>query len=227
MGDETLYASVGSYSEWYRAHRYETREPGTIEWITRCVKKGDVFFDVGANTGLYALYAAKLGANAYGFEPEAENFASFNRNIRLNGLSGLVTALPIAISSRAASTSLYTDTVPGPGAALHSVGIPVSEKLTGYRQGCVALALDTLTGFFGMPEPTHIKIDVDGHEPEVLTGMKTTLASKRLRSVMIEVPASHSSDILRIMKGNDFEMTAREGVGNPDRKEYNELYVRS
>ena len=222
MGDETLYASVGSYSEWYRAHRYETREPGTIEWITSYVKKGDVFFDVGANTGLYAIYAGKLGARAYGFEPEAENFASFNRNIRLNKSSLSVAALPTAISERAAVTALVLNGLAVPGAALHRIDAQAANEQIVNVEAALALGLDILCTFFGLEEPTHIKIDVDGYEVSVLEGLNIEKRTE-LRSVMIEVSQINQDHVMRVMTDARYTLEARESVGD---QEVNELYVR-
>src|SRR2546430_8849931 len=67
--------SLTSESEQYRAETYASKEPETIAWLTEELREGDVFFDVGANIGLYSLYAAKLrpSCRVYAFEPESHN----------------------------------------------------------------------------------------------------------------------------------------------------------
>ena len=57
-----------------RAMSALTKQPATIEWIDS-FSPGSVFWDVGANVGVYALYAARRGdAKVVAFEPAAVNF---------------------------------------------------------------------------------------------------------------------------------------------------------
>jgi len=45
--------------EKYRAESFWNKEPETLVWI-ESFTNGDTFFDVGANIGIYALYAGTL-----------------------------------------------------------------------------------------------------------------------------------------------------------------------
>ena len=67
---------VSTPNEYHRADIYATKEPETIEWLRENLRDGDVFYDVGANIGLYSLYAAKLRAacRVFALEPESQNF---------------------------------------------------------------------------------------------------------------------------------------------------------
>lgn len=71
--------------EVWRAETILEKEPGTIRWLDR-IQPGDVFYDVGANIGVYSLYAAKRGAKVYAFEPHALNALHLARNATMNGL---------------------------------------------------------------------------------------------------------------------------------------------
>jgi hypothetical protein len=55
-------------------------------WV-RLAQQARGIADIGANTGVYALVAAAMNANAqiYGFEPLQVLFDRFDRNCRLNG----------------------------------------------------------------------------------------------------------------------------------------------
>src|SRR5881394_2354315 len=55
--------------EW-RARSILIKEPETLEWIDD-FRKGEVFWDVGANVGVFSLYAAFRHATVYAFEPSA------------------------------------------------------------------------------------------------------------------------------------------------------------
>ena len=68
----------------WRVTTFLTKEPETIEWIDT-FSPGDVLFDIGANIGLYSIYAASRNIRVRAFEPESQNYALINQNIFLNG----------------------------------------------------------------------------------------------------------------------------------------------
>lgn len=101
-GPITFYC-LGDFALW-RARTLFTKEPETIEWIDD-FQEGDVFWDVGANVGVYTLYAAtthKLQVLA--FEPSASNYLLLNRNVEINKLSDRVRAYCVGLRPRHAST---------------------------------------------------------------------------------------------------------------------------
>ncbi len=48
-----------------------------------------IVFDVGANIGAYALYAAQTAERVFAFEPESDNYALFQKNLLLNNLKNV------------------------------------------------------------------------------------------------------------------------------------------
>jgi FkbM family methyltransferase len=164
------------------------KEPFTVQWIERWVRPGDVFYDIGANVGPYSLIAAKVtgnGARVFAFEPSASSFHDLSRNILLNGCAKSVVPLPLALWSE---SCLLTFTVRSlsSGAAKHRLSsdlrirTPLAETIIGMR-------LDDLVERFGVPVPTHAKIDVDGYELDVLRGAEQTLARPEWRSIIVEL----------------------------------------
>ena len=76
IGGVPMLVEVGNPRELSRMGGYRWKEPDTVEWINRYVKPGDVFYDIGANLGLYSILAAKLlqgRGKVYRFEPESQN----------------------------------------------------------------------------------------------------------------------------------------------------------
>ena len=71
-----------------RAELIFDKEPETIEWINN-FGENCTFWDIGANVGIYSIYAASEinGANVIAFEPSIENYYLLNRNISENKLS--------------------------------------------------------------------------------------------------------------------------------------------
>jgi len=201
VGEETVLLDVDSREqderatnrEMWRVETYTTKEPDTLAWIDEFFRPGDVIYDVGANIGQYSLYAAKRlqrDCKVLAFEPEALNYAKLNRNIVLNGLTGVVIPYCLAVTEKMAFDVFYAQTFT-PGAALHSWGRPVTQGERPFapqnQQGMVGMSLDDLTGRFGLPFPNHIKIDVDGIEEEIIRGAQVTLADRRLRTALVEV----------------------------------------
>ena len=84
-------------TEYYRYLTFFTKEEGTIAWLKNNIRQGDVLYDIGANVGLYSLYAAKLDRNVkvYAFEPHKFTFVQLMENIALNELTGAI--IPISI----------------------------------------------------------------------------------------------------------------------------------
>jgi FkbM family methyltransferase len=167
----------------WRAETLLTKEPTTIEWIDS-FDRDDIFWDIGANTGIYSLYAAKVkDVLTLAFEPAAFNHALLCDNIRLNGLERRVVAYGLAFAdhSQLGELSVADDE---PGAAIASVAQSGAGHL---KQAVLVFAVDDFIERFAPPFPIHIKIDVDGLETEILEGSRRTLADPRLKSLLIEV----------------------------------------
>ena len=186
-----------------RARSLLTKEPGTIAWINtfapRCV-----FWDIGANVGVYSLYAAVArDCTVLAFEPAAPNYYGLNRNIVLNKLDWRVRAYCVALdrTCRLDLMQMRDETI---GTALHTFGAPVDYKGDKFRpawqQGAVAVSIDMLVSRFEAPFPTHIKIDVDGLEVAVIEGGRHTFADPRFQSVLVEVNLADEHEVRTISR---------------------------
>jgi len=175
----------------WRVSSFSSKEPDTIAWLDS-LEPGSVLFDVGANVGMYALYAAARGLRVYAFEPESQNFSILNANIALNGLQKQVTAFPIALSDALKIDLLFLSDLSA-GGSCHSFGVEVGFDLkprsSPFPQGSVSLTIDQLVAELGLPAPHYIKIDVDGFEHKVIAGGKQTIggAASAVRSVIVEL----------------------------------------
>jgi FkbM family methyltransferase len=174
-----------------------TKEPTTIPWL-ESMKPGEVLVDIGANVGMYSIYAAKVaGARVYSFEPEALNYAELNKNIFVNGLHGQVTAYCMAMSNENRVDKLLLGGF-AEGLSHHDFGentwtqdkdfgalrTAKDERLV---QGCVSFSLDHLVSSGAIPSPQHIKIDVDGLESKVVDGCWQTITGGKLETILIEI----------------------------------------
>ena len=72
-------------------------QPALTRWLCSSLQPGDVFVDVGANSGYFALLAAARGCRVVAVEACATTFEALRSNLALNGpLGGRVRALQLA-----------------------------------------------------------------------------------------------------------------------------------
>jgi t-SNARE complex subunit (syntaxin) len=60
------------------------------------------------------------------------------------------------------------------------------------------MPLDTLVETYGIPQPSLIKIDVDGIEEKILEGAKAVLRADRCRTILIEWSSRDQADVKRL-----------------------------
>lgn len=131
-----------------------------------------VFVDVGAYTGLYSIYAAKLGFHVEVFEPNVNVFKRLVENVDYNyemgeGWSGVIRYNRCALSDELGEAYFNHN----PNVRLTSGGsitTDVPRNIQRYR-----VELRKYDGDF--PLPDIVKIDVEGHEMNVLRGMEQSL----------------------------------------------------
>ena len=212
----------------YRARTFLTKEVETIEWIDS-FKEDDVYFDVGANIGLYSLYAGRKGVRVFSFEPESQNYALLNRNIYLNHLSKTVKALNIGLSDKEEIVDLYISRFEQ-GSALHSVAESIDLNHNSFEadfeQHVFSTSLDHLVHKFNLPLPNHLKIDVDGLESKIISGAASILKEPTLRSVLIELNLKLEGDrnILDILNQAGFEVVKKVAHESSQDDRFDQLF---
>lgn len=181
------FINANGMMDW-RARTMLTKEPVTIAWLDS-LQEGDVLVDVGANIGVYSLYAAKKRfCRVFAFEPESQNYAALNYNINLNHSDNLVKAYCLALSNKISLGVLnLSQMIAGNSCHQFNRTLDHSNKLAKYNftQGCMGLTLDWLLEAGLIDQPSHVKIDVDGIEDLVIKGMQKTLL--KVKSLLIEI----------------------------------------
>lgn len=190
--DSTFKMEIRSRKSLFHAKTSSSEESHTINWINSYFKENQIFYDVGANVGLYSLYAASKirDINIFAFEPEALNFSQLNRNIHFNRFSHLITPYCIALTDQThlGMMNLEQFRIGGTINQFNRSVNQINESFeVQHRQGSVGFTLDELIYKFGLPVPNHIKIDVDGIEDAIISGAVRTLNDKKLISVQIEI----------------------------------------
>jgi FkbM family methyltransferase len=211
----------------WRVDTFFTKEPETLEWIDT-FSAGDVLFDIGANIGLYTVYAAKRGVNVIAFEPESQNFALLNKNVYLNNCHDKVTCFNLALSDRDSIDHLYLSSFLS-GSAINCIRSPIDEHGKSfnpvYRQGVVSCALDSFLA--GSKDfPSHIKIDVDGLEPDIINGSASTLKDPRLKSILIELneELTQHTELVKIIEAGGFKLRHKKHAGMFENEEHRAIF---
>ncbi|HUY49464.1 MAG TPA: FkbM family methyltransferase [Streptosporangiaceae bacterium] len=146
-------------------------ETGTQPVLFGLAGKARVFVDVGAYSGVYTVLAcmANPQLKVVAFEPNPVKLPQLRANVAANGLEDRVTLIGKALGDRTGKAVL-TIPVDDSAASLKDTG-------TGVR----AIDVEVTTGDLvldGLPVDL-VKVDVEGLEPEVLTGMSRILASRQ------------------------------------------------
>jgi len=217
-----------------RARTVLQKEPDTIAWLNSVPADG-VLWDVGANVGVYGLYAAAVRrCRVLAFEPSAPNFFVLTRNIQLNDLADRVTAYCVALSGTSGLGTLNLDS-PSLGAAMSQFGSAgeASRYAIGSQpvtHGMIGFTIDDFIRQFAPPFPTHIKLDVDGLEWPILQGAAATLGDSRLRSLMVELSLTQNDERERataLLNGRGLKFVSRgESQGQAGEHAANHLFER-
>lgn len=135
----------------------------------RWLEPGHLFVDVGANIGIYSIFAIDLGAEVVAIEPNGRNGDRLRANLALNGYSADV--IQAAVADKPGTVRITDD--------LDSYNHLVPE-------GGVEVPAVTLDDVLGDRVADGVKIDVEGAERLVLEGATRALSDQRIRLLQIE-----------------------------------------
>jgi FkbM family methyltransferase len=155
-------------------------DPNNMFFIEEIFQNGvyDTFFDIGSNIGIYSLIAAgRAGkSKAFAFEPHPYTFALLNENVRLNHQEENILCYQVALSDQNGIV-LFRD-IPG-----HPENQVVADSLQGSNGNVIEVKAwrgDDFCTQLGLLPPQVVKIDVEGYENQVLSGLTSILNAVQL-----------------------------------------------
>lgn len=222
----------------FRHTTFATKEPEMLEWIE---EYGDgVFFDIGANIGIYSLFYAQVkSGNIYSFEPSVFNLRQLAKNISINKLSERITIVSNPLSEHTGIAKFINGNA-DEGGALSSFGVEYGVDgnpiISDINYSVLGFSLDDMFEKNMLTEmPSLIKIDVDGIEHLILKGATKTLQSKELKSLFIEVNdefKEQAHQVKDILESSGFSLKEKRHSEMFEESEkfgriYNQIWVRN
>jgi FkbM family methyltransferase len=175
--------------------------------LRKLLPEGGVFFDVGANLGYFSIFGATwVGpkGHVFAFEPYSPIHALLNRNLKLNGVCGIVTSVKLACWSSAGEMAMELGDDTG---KTH-----LSESKSGMVDIVSLITLDEFVEQRAIERIDCIKIDAEGSDFEIIKGARSTIEKFR-PVIMLETDnlarfGGSKSDVISFLERQDYSISA-------------------
>ena len=158
------------------------------------VTKGARVFDIGAHVGDRTASFLRLGASVVALEPQPRVFRALRL---LHGRAPAAVLLPWAVGKGTGEVTLYLNTRNPTVATVAPEFIDAATGAQGWEDQVwddsivvPVTTLDVLIARYGVPD--FVKIDVEGHEADVLAGLSTAVAALSFEFTTIQRPVAHA-----------------------------------
>ncbi len=222
INNKDTFFFTPNYTVKWRVDTIFSKEPETLEWIDSFKainNKTIIFWDIGANIGLYSIYAAQKIDNIkiYSFEPSTSNLRVLSRNIFLNNLNKKISISQFPLTSKKNVFLDMNESEFIEGWSMSSFGtkkgydgeeIKVKQK---YR--IFGTSIDNLVENEVIELPNYVKIDVDGIEDLILEGANKILSNETLKSLSIELNENYKyqyNKIIGLMENFGFSLKQKK-----------------
>jgi len=175
-------------------------------FVSYC-RRDMVLFDIGAHFGVFSLAAAHLGGRAIAVDPSRTGTRMIETLATLNRLKGKIQVVQVAVTDTSKTMGMLSSGVFSDGYLKVARNRPKAELTQ-----CQAITVDQMSDQFG--PPTHIKVDVEGHEAAVLRGAKNTLGNfspllfLELHNEMVISDGGDPTSVLEELAGYGYEVFA-------------------
>ncbi|WP_435096295.1 FkbM family methyltransferase [Candidatus Pelagibacter bacterium nBUS_27] len=219
LGKEIKFFVPNQLLEW-RVDTYFSKEPETLEWIDSFQEKENlIFWDIGANIGLYSIYNSLKHpkSTTIAFEPSSSNLRVLTRNISINNLEKNIKVVSIPLTNK---KNIFQEMNEGQfveGGALNSFGEKFDFEGKEFKPTMKYNLLGTTINYFLensiLDIPDYIKIDVDGIEHLILEGGDKFLNDKKVKSLSIEINENFKEQydkVLNLMEKFNFKIVYKK-----------------
>ena len=213
--DRDVKFFVPNYITNWLIDEFYTKEPETLEWIDSFEKKENkiIFWDIGANIGIYSIYASLKYSNieVVSFEPSTSNLRILTRNISINKLEEKIKVNQFPLSNVENKYLMFNEGKFIEGVGMHAWGENYNfegkyfNPVNNYK--IYGTTINYLLNNNILAIPNYIKIDVDGIEHLILRGASKYLKNPNIKSLSIELNENFKEQLdsaFNIMKENNF-----------------------
>jgi FkbM family methyltransferase len=197
----------------YVLRQYPAYEPQVRKELSKI--RGDLFVDVGANVGIYAVGLASHFRSVYAFEPNPTVLPELRWRIRKSRKSNIV-VFPMALTDLNGQAEFYLDAQKRFSVLTDTLlrvlkydpGRDQNAGLTRTHAGRKKIVVPTATYDTQIRESADlVKIDVEGAEFLVLKGAKQALESGRIRRLMVELhDPDRRGELENLLTGYGFKL---------------------
>lgn len=146
-------------------------DPEEMRFLDRFIRPDDLFIDIGANVGIYSVYAADLGAEVIAVEPVHSE--ALRENLRLNDFE--IPIIEAAVSNEIGEVEFLLD--------LDQQNAMASASAPGKTATVPTTTVDQI---LDGRSARLVKVDVEGFERFVIEGMSRSLSEGRIDAIQLE-----------------------------------------
>lgn len=234
--DKNLKFYVPSTKSLWRIDNLFSNEPETIKWIDGFKESNNfVFWDVGANIGVYTLYSLAKHQNltVVSFEPSLANATVLTRNISINNFSSRFFYCGLPLTNSEFKTQEYIEAFFNEGSSGSTFGVDYTHGGKKIKKNnhyyTLGISIDSLIEKNIFPSPSYIKIDVDGIEHLILKGGEQFLKNDKLKEISIELNENFQEqykESFNILKKVGFKFISKDisTTSAKDNKTFNYIF---
>jgi FkbM family methyltransferase len=178
---------------------YETGMTENTAIILSEIGKDQIFVDVGMNIGWFSLYALAMGAQEHAFEPNPVNRLRFCESAIASNFPANNIYLHGSAVRNTTGDLVLTHVRGKPGAARFTTLDNVPSKSKMYSHHVKLVRLDDIAEQQGWlrdngPKISLMKVNVEGHDPQVLFGAERLRGSRNVENVFMEYSCTMAED---------------------------------
>jgi FkbM family methyltransferase len=158
-------------------------EEKIVKFLISCLQSGDIVYDIGAHIGFYTVVLAKAvreKGRVIAFEPEKESYNTLLKNLKLNSLTNVYT-FQKALGDKEGEGRLFLGETIGNFSLVKTYEKEINFQKVEIVKG------DQFIKDKKLPIPKLVKIDVEGYEYFVLSGLSETLSHPNCKIICCEV----------------------------------------
>jgi len=199
---------TGDVDNHYIGHQFEEIFKSRIYAPYLESTKDAIVFDVGANVGVFSLYASKYAKHVYAFEPALEHFDTLNRMVAFNHLDN-VTPIKKAIYINDGVLPFYHNK----NRTMYSLHMGVEDG-SQPKEHVETVRLDTFMKEQKIDHVNMLKLDIEGSEFEILGSESFRKVAPKIDVVIGETHQwanRHPHQIVEALKNNGFKFEPIQG----------------